>query len=107
VLAAAHYDDDLARYVTALANQNLGIRLYEQVCEVFRDEAPPLAILQTGLHSVHVSSSEEQRSVKVQFEACFKLSPFDCIDDPFRCLHNVTISKYVAMTSLKYRNMLQ
>ena len=95
----------LATRLTSLANQNLGISLYEYVCEVFKDECDaeqqPLAVVQTGLHSVHVDSCVSSATtapdveqdntdacagagtkVQVRFEASFQLVPIDSLDDP-------------------------
>ena len=98
-------DMSLATRLTSLANQNLGISLYEYVCEVFKDECDaeqqPLAVVQTGLHSVHVDSCVSSATtapdveqdnpdvcagtgakVQVRFEASFQLVPIDSLDDP-------------------------
>jgi len=87
----AQDDVALARRITAIANQNLGIHLYEHVCNVFQGgHESEEAVLQTGQHAVNVSSvrgggvGEEgagKSVVEVKFEACFQLVPFDSIDD--------------------------
>ena len=59
MLKAAGGNSELAHRITSLANQNLGICLYERVCEVFAGEEhgeTPVAVLQMGVHFVSVTN---------------------------------------------------
>jgi hypothetical protein len=78
-----------AALICKVANQNLGIHLYEHVCKVFREQGSEEAVLQTGHHACNVSSEqgglekgETQPVVEITFEAVFQLVPFDFIDEP-------------------------
>ena len=88
ILSTAQKNTELAQFVTTLANQNLGINLYEYVCEALCDADPAqsLAVLQTGQHSVNVSRQPERdkEQVQVRFEAIFETRPIDFIEDILR-----------------------
>jgi hypothetical protein len=84
ILNTAQKNTELAQFVTTLANQNLGINLYEHVCKALCDADPAqsLAVLQTGQHSVNVSRREHDiEQVQVRFEAIFETRPIDFIED--------------------------
>jgi len=84
ILNTAQKNTELAQFVTTLANQNLGINLYEHVCKALCDADPAqsLAVLQTGQHSVNVSRlAHDNEQVQVRFEAIFETRPIDFIED--------------------------
>ena len=87
ILNTAQKNTELAQFVTTLANQNLGINLYEHVCKALCDADPAqsLAVLQTGQHSVNVSRlAHDNEQVQVRFEAIFETRPIDFIEDILR-----------------------
>ena len=90
ILKSAQGNVDMAQFVTSLANQNLGIHLYEHVCAAVCDTASdaPLAVLQTGRHSVNVSRFSlstgpvrDTEQMQVKFEAIFETRPIDSVED--------------------------
>jgi hypothetical protein len=65
--------------VMALANQNLGIYLYEEVVAMYAKEDPTVAVLQAGHHYIDIQAPE-QGGLKVSLVAYFKLHKSDDLD---------------------------
>lgn len=69
----------IVEQVMALANQNLGIYLYEEVVAMYAKEDPTVAVMQAGHHYIDIQAPE-QGGLQVSLVAYFKLHKSDDLD---------------------------
>lgn len=65
--------------VMALANQNLGIYLYEEVVARYAKEDPTVAVMQAGHHYIDIQAPD-QGGLQVSLVAYFKLHKSDDLE---------------------------
>mmetsp|Transcript_10838 Transcript_10838/g.17021 ORF Transcript_10838/g.17021 Transcript_10838/m.17021 type:complete len:144 (-) Transcript_10838:101-532(-) len=74
IVKAVDGNTEKAQRITLVANQNLGVHMYEQLVRAYANQ-PDLAVMQEGEH--HLDIKTTRRGIIVVFDALFRLQPMD------------------------------